>query len=281
MRFRSRFATTLLLLVAALVVTAGGAGAAPAPARSPVPTVLEGCPLLLEGQRDDVCVWQLQYYLNQFDESYALTEDGNFGPDTRIAVLDFQSRNGLPADGNVGPDTARTLEQRLGIDYDIGIGLAPRDDPQTEGGGDLTSRVLAEQCPEEFAQLDDYLSGRVDPPRCFPYYPLLVDSPLGQRAEDPYGDGCSGPTDDQNALWDRRQACAVHDYGYDLLRYGVDTFREPDVDGYFLRDMIADCEQRHDIASVEGTCIEQARLWRVGVRQGNVTPGDTITASYF
>jgi hypothetical protein len=35
--------------------------------------------------------------------------DGQANPETRRAISDFQSRNGLPADGNAGPDTRKKL----------------------------------------------------------------------------------------------------------------------------------------------------------------------------
>lgn len=233
-----------------------------------------GCPLLLEGQESD-CVFILQHYLNAVDdsydpgESYDVPEDGYFGPATRIAVLDFQGRNDLPADGNVGPETAERLVELV-------PGTGPPG-PAPSVWGDLTSDVLAEQCPEDFAALDDYLSGRVDPPRCFPYQPDLVQMARGQRAVDPFRDGCSGPTDDENLLWDRQLVCGTHDYGYDLLRYGVDTFKEPDVDHYFLQDMLAECAERSNVAS-EAICKQHAVLWRAGVQEGDVEPGDEIAA---
>lgn len=69
---------------------------------------LSDCGLLLEGQSSE-CVRMLQTALNQSNASYGLAEDGEFGPDTRIALLDFQGRNGLDADGNAGPQTLSAL----------------------------------------------------------------------------------------------------------------------------------------------------------------------------
>jgi hypothetical protein len=228
-----------------------------------------GCPVLREGvENDDLCVTTLQEYLQQENPAHNLPATGFFGAQTRIAVLDFQGRNGLGADGIVGRETARLLVEK--VPFDIGV---PPVEPNV--WGDLTSKVLAEQCPESFASLDDYLSGRVEEPRCFPYSPEIVQTAWGQRAIDPYRDGCSGPTDDHNKLWDRRIVCGTHDYAYDLLRYGVDTFREPNADHYFLRDMLSECEQRSHFAT-ERACKDQARVWRAGVQEGDVDPGDDI-----
>ena len=52
-----------------------------------------------------------------------ITADGDFGPNTRRAVLDFQARNGLVVDGIVGPATKRAL------------GLAGAPAPATARGG--------------------------------------------------------------------------------------------------------------------------------------------------
>lgn len=43
------------------------------------------------------------------DLGYAVAVDGNFGPGTRGAIVDFQGKNGLTADGFVGPDTWTAL----------------------------------------------------------------------------------------------------------------------------------------------------------------------------
>lgn len=143
---------------------------------------------------------------------------------------------------------------------------------RSSGAGSI---VPAERCgPEQFADMSSYLTGKVRPPRCFPYQPEIVETAAGTRAVDPFGDGCSGPTlDDAGRYWDRRDACGMHDYGYDLLRYGVDTFREPTVDGFFLKDMLADCLGR---GTAEIDCRTNAYGWRTFVRFGDVEPGDRI-----
>jgi peptidoglycan hydrolase-like protein with peptidoglycan-binding domain len=72
---------------------------------------LAGCPKLSEGDQSD-CVRQLQHALNTVNSAYNLKEDSKFGPDTRVAVLDFQGRNHLGADGLVGATTADELARQ-------------------------------------------------------------------------------------------------------------------------------------------------------------------------
>jgi peptidoglycan hydrolase-like protein with peptidoglycan-binding domain len=92
--------------IAALPMTAGVAVAATG-------VDLMDCGLMLEGDSGD-CVALLQSSLNAENPGYGLVEDGYYGVDTRIAVLDFQGRHHLPADGNVGPVTLDELESYTG-----------------------------------------------------------------------------------------------------------------------------------------------------------------------
>jgi peptidoglycan hydrolase-like protein with peptidoglycan-binding domain len=84
-----------------------------------------GCPKLSEGDESD-CVKQLQHALNTVNSAYNLKEDRKFGPDTRIAVLDFQGRNHLGADGIVGATTADELARQAQQNASV---AAPRSTP--------------------------------------------------------------------------------------------------------------------------------------------------------
>ena len=120
---------------------------------------------------------------------------------------------------------------------------------------------------------EDYLSGRQCPPREFPYVPTLVDTRKGQRALDPYDDGCSGPliTEDQ-IHFDFNQACATHDYGYDLVRWGGTPLREGDVDGFFKKDLKMSCEGRR--LPLKLACLSTAEGYGFGVKAGTPRPDD-------
>ena len=53
-------------------------------------------------------VWKLQEMLQELGY-YTDTVDGQFGPGTRDAVIDFQKKNGLDADGYAGEETQSVL----------------------------------------------------------------------------------------------------------------------------------------------------------------------------
>jgi len=63
---------------------------------------------LQRGSMDDARVVELQRALGQL--GYELTADGDFGPLTEHAVVDFQRGHGLRPDGIVGPRTRAALE---------------------------------------------------------------------------------------------------------------------------------------------------------------------------
>jgi hypothetical protein len=239
---------------------------------------LSDCNLMLEGQ-SGTCVALLQLSLNETGAPYHLATSGNFEAATRVAVLDFQGRNGLAADGNAGPEVITALIGQVGDHSALDLDGA---NPYPPVQGNPGSRVLAERCgTEQFASLDDYISGKVGPPRCFPYQPKIKKTSAGTRATDPFNDGCSGPTpvDRVPFVFNFRDACEAHDYAYDLLRYGVDTFREPDADNRLWADWAKDCLSRPPLPPPVGTtvsCEELAAAWRAGVQRGNVEPGDPI-----
>lgn len=93
-------------LVAAIVSAATVVGPSAAWAQV-VP--FSGCPVLSEGNSEGRCVEELQAALNEANATYDLDEDGYFGEQTRIAVLDFQGRNGFGADGIVGQEVTSAL----------------------------------------------------------------------------------------------------------------------------------------------------------------------------
>jgi peptidoglycan hydrolase-like protein with peptidoglycan-binding domain len=145
-----------------------------------------GCPKLSEGDQGD-CVRQLQNALNTVNSNYHLASDGKFGPDTRIAVLDFQGRNHLGADGIVGSTTASELARQaqqngsvasprpgrtltpqercatLGMityktdrcipDGVVGSGLSPTDCLKEEVGAKAYEEAIKQGASEEAAKL--------------------------------------------------------------------------------------------------------------------------------
>ena len=74
--------------------------------RANVPTEWAGSPMLREGDKGS-SVRTLQTMLNS--HGAGLLVDGDFGPKTRAAVINFQSSHGLTVDGVAGPQTAAAL----------------------------------------------------------------------------------------------------------------------------------------------------------------------------
>jgi peptidoglycan hydrolase-like protein with peptidoglycan-binding domain len=90
---------------AALYSNIGGGGGNGAPA--PINLNSGSCPSnIVQGQRSG-CVTELQTLLNHHGAYLAV--DGDFGPNTRQAVVDFQSAAGISVDGEVGPQTKAAL----------------------------------------------------------------------------------------------------------------------------------------------------------------------------
>jgi peptidoglycan hydrolase-like protein with peptidoglycan-binding domain len=90
---------------AALYSDIGGGGSNGAPA--PINLNSGSCPSnIVQGQHSG-CVTELQSLLNHHGAELAV--DGDFGPATRSAVIDFQSGAGISVDGQVGPQTKAAL----------------------------------------------------------------------------------------------------------------------------------------------------------------------------
>jgi hypothetical protein len=121
----------------------------------------------------------------------------------------------------------------------------------------------------------DYLSGRVCPPEDFPYQPNIIGTDAGQRAVDPYTDGCSSPGEEKTPFFNRWNACATHDYGYDLWRHGTVGVGKNEVDQIFYEDMLADCKGRNIAA--KHACQQSAKQYRSAVEfLGRPSDGDEI-----
>jgi len=81
--------------------------ATPKPAATPTPPPLENFEVLREGGNGTAIV-RLQQYLNELGYFYGRI-DGAFGPDTTVAVRQFQYHNSLTEDGIAGPTTQALL----------------------------------------------------------------------------------------------------------------------------------------------------------------------------
>lgn len=255
------YAVTVAVATAAAATLAT---AAPAHADTLQDRSYPGCPLLIEGATG-ACVERLQRDLNLVESAYDLPETGHFGELTRIAILDFQGRNRLDADGNVGAETAGALTERLSVSSPRPGAVVP--DPARSACADIPDPTT-----------DDYLSGRQCPPRGFPYTPDVVETRHGPRALDPDTDGCSGPLITEDQLhFDFNRACATHDYGYDLVRWGGTPLDEHDVDGYFSTDLHAACSDRSILLKPD--CRNTARAYAYFVQLGTPRAKDGITVA--
>jgi peptidoglycan hydrolase-like protein with peptidoglycan-binding domain len=160
-RRRTRLLTggaTISTAVLALLVTTS-------PAEAAEDGSFDGCPVLIEGRSTGECVAKLQTELNAVNPAYGLTPDGTFGPGTRIAVLDFQGRNGLGADGTVGRSTAQKLQQQFDA---IPVVDSPKPSP-----------TPAPACPDASQKL---------PVDLLPVRPPAIDELVRQSVNMSYGD---------------------------------------------------------------------------------------------
>jgi hypothetical protein len=122
----------------------------------------------------------------------------------------------------------------------------------------------------------EYLVGDACPPNQFAetigYQPVLVETPFGWRYEKPRwaGGECSGPLADRGWYWDFGAACRTHDYGYDLVRFGVGN--RPQADDLLYRDMVASCGANAPLGMV--ACRATARWAHLVLEIGDATGFD-------
>ena len=125
------------------------------------------------------------------------------------------------------------------------------------------------------ATTTQYLTGEACPPHgfrpAFGYEPVLERTPAGWRFTRPWFDdgGCSGPLADAGPFWDFGAACRAHDYGYDLVRFGVGE--RADADATMYRDIKATCAAQNAVSRPACKTIADsahAVLWL-----GDVSPG--------
>jgi len=121
-----------------------------------------------------------------------------------------------------------------------------------------------------------YLTGSACPPpgfaSAFGYEPDLVRTPSGWRYTRPAkADGrCNGPLNEVARTLEVFTACQAHDYGYDLVRFGVADRAE--ADELLYRDMMTVCSARHAIAAGECRCV--AHWTKAVLRIGDATGFD-------
>lgn len=140
--------------------------------------------------------------------------------------------------------------------------------------------TIGKVCVQKYgASIAEYASGYACPPEGFPYLPLIRKTDAGIRTVDPYGDGCSG-VPEKDWAFDATDACATHDYMYDLLRYD-DPFERHEADSLMRSDMRADCDERSPFdqpGCFTVANIYYAGLWVNTLREGE-NPGGSIATS--
>lgn len=122
----------------------------------------------------------------------------------------------------------------------------------------------------------DYLTGVACPPVGFSdelgYEPVLVRMPWGWRFTKPaWADGrCSGPLRGVSRSLNVEPACRTHDYGYDLVRFGMGS--RPDADSLLYRDMMSACAEQSSMT--RGGCRAVAHWTRTVLEVGDATGFD-------
>jgi hypothetical protein len=126
--------------------------------------------------------------------------------------------------------------------------------------------------PDMHATTDQYLIGIACPPdgfaEVFGYEPVLVKTINGWRFTRPAwtGSKCDGPAGNTGPFWNFTVACQTHDYGFDLLRFGLGG--RADIDELLYADMMANCDRR---GLIDGTgCRSIARWARAVLKAGDV-----------
>ena len=121
------------------------------------------------------------------------------------------------------------------------------------------------------ATTTEYLVGVACPPPGFArelgYEPVLIRSAEGWRFTRPsWAEGrCNGPIRNQGLFWDFGVACQTHDYGYDLVRFGIGDRAE--ADALLYRDMLRSCQRQWLVGSE--ACQAVADWARTALRAGD------------
>jgi hypothetical protein len=146
----------------------------------------------------------------------------------------------------------------------------------------ISGRVEAEMpgsdtcVPHSTATAEEYLTGDACPPDGFAdtlgYEPVLMLTEYGWRYTKPgwAGGFCSPPLTDHGPFWDFESACRTHDYGYDLVRFGVGD--RAAADRLLYRDMTATCMATDVFGGT--ACRAMARWANAALRVGDVTGFD-------
>ena len=135
--------------------------------------------------------------------------------------------------------------------------------------GEIACRVIPDASPIQYA------TGVACPPEGFAnvigYEPVLVRTPAGWRYVRPASadGGCSGPLSDRGPFWDFGDACRAHDYGYDLVRFGVGDRAE--ADDLLYRDMKRACVANRALG--HQACKALADSAHAALWVGEVSPG--------
>jgi len=153
-----------------------------------------------------------------------------------IASLLFRSTSSAIPAAIHGEETCRRLPWASTIAYETGVACPPEDFAETMG-----------------------------------YEPVLMQTPAGWRYVRPASadGGCSGPLADEGPFWDFSGACRAHDYGYDLVRFGVGD--RASADELLYRDMKHSCASNAPLGVT--ACKTLADSAHAVLWVGDVSPG--------